>query len=432
MHRPSSRSHRDRSERASDRGRRPARGEPDHTGSPCHDERRDPHRGRTRPALHQHDPDPVDGRGAGGQLRATRARRSRWRRWPTPSGNSFLRFDPADPIWPNRDRFVLSAGHASMLLYSLLHLTGVRSVDPKYEILGEPSVPLESIKKFRQLDSKCPGHPEYRWTSGVETTTGPLGQGVATSVGMAVAGKWMAAPLQPARVPDVRLRRLRHRRRRLPDGRGQLRGRQPRRAPEALEPLLDLRQQPHHHRGVDRRWPSPTTWPPASSAPAGTSPGSATPTTWQMLARAFQHVQERAAPADPDHRRQPHRLRDGRSRTRTRPTASRWARRSSPSSRSGSASRPSPSTSPTASTTTSARGSATGASRSATPGTPSSTSTRPATPSWPTSSTGSSVASCPRAGTRDLPTFPADDEGRGRPRGVVEGAQRGRASTSPG
>jgi transketolase len=106
---------------------------------------------------------------------------------------SYLRFDPSDPIWPNRDRFVLSAGHASMLLYSLLHLTGVRAVDPEYEILGEPSVPLESIKKFRQLDSKCPGHPEYRWTSGVETTTGPLGQGVATSVGMAVAGKWMAA-----------------------------------------------------------------------------------------------------------------------------------------------------------------------------------------------------------------------------------------------
>jgi transketolase len=104
-----------------------------------------------------------------------------------------LRFDPADPIWPNRDRFVLSMGHASMLLYSMLHLTGVRAVNPKYEALGEPSVPLEDIKRFRQLDSKCPGHPEYRWTSGVETTTGPLGQGVATSVGMAIAGKWMAA-----------------------------------------------------------------------------------------------------------------------------------------------------------------------------------------------------------------------------------------------
>ncbi len=105
----------------------------------------------------------------------------------------FLRFDPADPIWPNRDRFVLSAGHASMLLYALLHLTGVRAVDADYERLGEPSVTLDDIRRFRQLESKCPGHPEYRWTSGVETTTGPLGQGVATSVGMAIASRWLAA-----------------------------------------------------------------------------------------------------------------------------------------------------------------------------------------------------------------------------------------------
>ncbi|MSQ24308.1 MAG: transketolase [Chloroflexi bacterium] len=104
-----------------------------------------------------------------------------------------LRFDPADPIWPNRDRFVLSNGHASMLLYSLLHLTGVRAVDPDYERLGEPAVTLEDIKQFRQLDSKTPGHPEYHLTSGVETTTGPLGQGVATSVGMALAQRWLAA-----------------------------------------------------------------------------------------------------------------------------------------------------------------------------------------------------------------------------------------------
>lgn len=103
----------------------------------------------------------------------------------------FLRFDPADPIWPNRDRFVLSVGHASMLLYSMLHLTGVKAVNPAYETLGEPSVSLDDIKNFRQLDSRCPGHPEYRWTSGVETTTGPLGQGVATSVGMAIASRWM-------------------------------------------------------------------------------------------------------------------------------------------------------------------------------------------------------------------------------------------------
>ncbi len=103
-----------------------------------------------------------------------------------------LRFDPEDPIWPNRDRFVLSNGHASMLLYALLHLCGVKAVNPQYETLGNLSVTLDDIKGFRQLDSKCAGHPEYRWTSGVETTTGPLGQGVATSVGMAIAGLWMA------------------------------------------------------------------------------------------------------------------------------------------------------------------------------------------------------------------------------------------------
>jgi len=105
---------------------------------------------------------------------------------------NFLRFDPGDPIWPNRDRFVLSSGHASTLLYSLLHLTGVKAVDSAYERLGTPAVSLDDLKHFRQLDSKCPGHPEYRWTSGVETTTGPLGQGIATSVGMAIAADWFA------------------------------------------------------------------------------------------------------------------------------------------------------------------------------------------------------------------------------------------------
>jgi transketolase len=104
----------------------------------------------------------------------------------------FLRFDPEDPIWPNRDRFVLSNGHASMLLYALLHLAGVRAVNPKYERLGEMAVTLDDIKHFRQLDSKTPGHPEYHVTSGVETTTGPLGQGIGNSVGMAIAGKWLA------------------------------------------------------------------------------------------------------------------------------------------------------------------------------------------------------------------------------------------------
>lgn len=104
-----------------------------------------------------------------------------------------LRYDPADPTWFNRDRFVLSAGHASMVLYSILHLTGTRAVTDDYRVLDSPAVPLDDIKHFRQLDSKCPGHPEYRWTTGVETTTGPLGQGLGNSVGMAIAGRWLAA-----------------------------------------------------------------------------------------------------------------------------------------------------------------------------------------------------------------------------------------------
>jgi len=106
--------------------------------------------------------------------------------------NRVMQFDPQDPIWPNRDRFVLSNGHASMLLWSLLHLTGTKAVNAEYERLGQPSVTLDDIRHFRQLDSRAPGHPEYHWVSGVETTTGPLGQGVATSVGMAIAEKWLA------------------------------------------------------------------------------------------------------------------------------------------------------------------------------------------------------------------------------------------------
>jgi transketolase len=107
--------------------------------------------------------------------------------------NHVMNFDPQDPIWPNRDRFVLSNGHASMLLWSVLHLTKTLAVDAEYESVGQPSVTLDDIRRFRQLDSRAPGHPEYHWVSGVETTTGPLGQGLATSVGMAVARKWLAA-----------------------------------------------------------------------------------------------------------------------------------------------------------------------------------------------------------------------------------------------
>jgi transketolase len=107
--------------------------------------------------------------------------------------NRVMNFDPKDPIWPNRDRFVLSNGHASMLLWSILHLTGVQAVNAEYESLGQPAVTLDAIRHFRQLDSKAPGHPEYHWVSGVETTTGPLGQGIATSVGMAIARRFLGA-----------------------------------------------------------------------------------------------------------------------------------------------------------------------------------------------------------------------------------------------
>jgi transketolase len=106
--------------------------------------------------------------------------------------NRVMRFDPQDPIWPNRDRFVLSNGHASMLLWSVLHLTKTMAVNADYEIVGQPSVTLEDIRRFRQIGSKAPGHPEYHLVSGVETTTGPLGQGIATSVGMAIGQKWLA------------------------------------------------------------------------------------------------------------------------------------------------------------------------------------------------------------------------------------------------
>ena len=104
----------------------------------------------------------------------------------------YLRYDPADPYWPNRDRFILSAGHASMLIYSLIHLAGVKRVVDN-QATDEPSISLEDIENFRQLNSPTPGHPESHLTTGIETTTGPLGQGVATSVGMAVAGLWKKA-----------------------------------------------------------------------------------------------------------------------------------------------------------------------------------------------------------------------------------------------
>jgi transketolase len=105
----------------------------------------------------------------------------------------FLRYDPEDPKWLNRDRFVLSNGHASMLLYAMLYLAGVREVGENGEVLNELSISLDEIKRFRQLGSRTPGHPESHLATGVETTTGPLGQGVGNSLGMAIASRWLAA-----------------------------------------------------------------------------------------------------------------------------------------------------------------------------------------------------------------------------------------------
>jgi transketolase len=107
--------------------------------------------------------------------------------------NEVMSYNPANPMWENRDRFILSCGHASMLLYSAVHLSEVKQVGANGKPLDEPAVPLDDIRRFRQLDSRCPGHPEYRHTGGVETTTGPLGQGIANSVGMAMAERWLAA-----------------------------------------------------------------------------------------------------------------------------------------------------------------------------------------------------------------------------------------------
>ena len=219
-----------------------------------------------------------------------------------------LRFDPQDPIWPNRDRFVLSAGHASMLLYALLHLTGVRAVSKDYERLGEPSVPLEAIKTFRQWHSRCPGHPEYRWTSGVETTTGPLGQGLANSVGMAMAGRWMAARYNRPGFEDLidfNVYAL------CGDG-CMMEGISSEAASlaahlEALQPLLDLRQQPRHDRGEHRAGLQRGRRHPFPGLRLERHPGGRRQRSRPARPR-LQRLPQGARAADPDHRRQPHRL----------------------------------------------------------------------------------------------------------------------------
>ena len=179
----------------------------------------------------------------------------------------FLRFDPNDPIWPNRDRFVLSAGHASMLLYSLLHLTGVKAVNTKYETLGEPSVPLDDIKTLppaRQPLPRPPGVPLDQRRRDDHRPARP-GRGHQRRHGHRRPAGWPRTSTGPASTMfDFNVYALV--RRRLHDGGHLRRGRLAGRPPEALQPVLDLRQQPHHHRGQHRRWPSARTWPRASSA----------------------------------------------------------------------------------------------------------------------------------------------------------------------
>ena len=183
----------------------------------------------------------------------------------------FLRYDPADPTWLNRDRFVLSNGHASMLLYAMLHLAEVRRVDKQGHVLKDLAVPMEEIKRFRQLGSLTPGHPESHLTSGVETTTGPLGQGVGNSVGMAIASKWLAANFNRPdfEIFDFNVYAI------CSDGdlmegdrrRSRISGR----TSEAFESLLDLRQQSHHPRWSRRTGRSAKTLPLALSDMDGTS-----------------------------------------------------------------------------------------------------------------------------------------------------------------
>ena len=184
--------------------------------------------------------------------------------------NEFLRYDPGQPDWPDRDRFVLSCGHASMLLYSVLHLAGVKQLD---QTAGRPaSWPCRwtTSASFRQLGSRCPGHPEHGHTSGVETTTGPLGQGIGNSVGMAIASRWLAAHYnRPGfELFDFNVYAL------CSDGdlmegvggeAASLAGHL-----KLLQPLLDLRRQPHHHRGQDLAGLQRRRGPRASPATAGT------------------------------------------------------------------------------------------------------------------------------------------------------------------
>ena len=220
----------------------------------------------------------------------------------------FLRYDPDDPIWPDRDRFVLSCGHASMLLYSLLHLAGVKAVNPAYERLGELAVPLDDIKRFRQLDSALPGPPGVPLDVRRRDHHRPARPGRGDSVGMAIAGDWLAAHFNRPGFELFDYNVYAHVQRRRHDGGHLVGGRLARRAPEALEPLLDLRQQPHHDRGQhDLAFSEDVATRFIGYGWNVTRVGDANDR--EMLGRAFETFKSESRAADADHRRQPHRLR---------------------------------------------------------------------------------------------------------------------------
>ena len=236
---------------------------------------------------------------------ATRGRRWRWPRSPTRSGSASCASTPPTRSGPTATASCSPPATPRCCSTRCSTWPGCKAVDPDYEVVGDPAVSLDDIKSFRQLDSRAPGHPEYRWTSGRRDDHRPARPGRRH---LGRHGDRLASGRAPATGGRaLRLRRLRDRRRRLPDGGRLQRSRLARRPPQARQPLLDLRQQPHHDRRQHRARLRATTSPPASWATAGTSPGSATPTTSSCSPR-LRGVQGRGGAADADHRRQPHRL----------------------------------------------------------------------------------------------------------------------------
>ena len=240
---------------------------------------------QNRRALHQYHPHAGDGRRAAGRCPVIPERRWPWRRWVTCCGNASCDSIRQTRSGPTATASCCRPGTRRCCCIRCCIWRQVKAVNRQYEIPGEPSVTLDDIKRFRQLDSKCPGHPEYRWTSGVETTTGPLGQGAANSVGMAIGRSLDGERLQPPRLRDVQLPRLCPVGRRLHDGRDLQRGRLAGRAPQARQPVLDLRQQPHHDRGEDRPGLQRGRGHAFRGAMAGTSCTSPMPTTWKCSSR---------------------------------------------------------------------------------------------------------------------------------------------------